>query len=224
MKIIRDGKEIELTSDELFQAYEEQEWIYDIQNIEDHMAEYLDDGEYEKLKDNRNFIESAAKLLREKQDKGSNYETAMQDAFDEIKPGFLRFLKYLTWDQVCFLWKTGNRNFFRTYDDGTEACVDSDEWDDLIKHHENGGGFAIDTEEIFKWEVVISGSTDKFEYTVDDSYGAPNFENLLRKCRQWGISGELHVYVTALTVEDEYADSDEYLIYVSPDYNKIYLY
>lgn len=37
MKIIRDNKEIELTENELFNAYEEQQHLFDIQNIEDNM-------------------------------------------------------------------------------------------------------------------------------------------------------------------------------------------
>lgn len=222
MLIVRDGKEIELTSEELFRAYEEQERIYDMQNIEDNMEEYLDENEYEKLKNNRGFIEKAASVLRERQDEGWTYDHALSEAYNETKTGFLTQLKPLTWDQVCFLWKCGNRNFFRTFDDGTEACVELDEWECLVEHHENGGGFAIETEDIFKWEVVISGSMDAFEYTVDDSYGPPDSENLIKKCKEQGIFGELHVCVTALTVEDEYADSDEYFVYVSPDYKNIY--
>ena len=222
MKIVRDGKEIELTDEELFRAYQEQERIYDMQNIEDNMAAYLDEKEHEQLEDNTSFIEKAACILRERLDEGWNYDNALSEAFNEAKPYFLMQLKPLTWEQVCFLWKCGNRDFFRTYDDGSEACIDLDVWESLVKHHENGGGFAIETEDIFKWEVVISSSMDAFEYTVDDSYGPPDSENLIKKCRERGISGELHVCVTALTVEDEYADEDEYFVYISPDYKDIY--
>ena len=155
MKIVRDGKEIELTDEELFRAYQEQERIYDMQNIEDNMAAYLDEKEHEKLEDNQSFIEKAAGILRERLDEGWNYDNALSEPFNEAKPYFLIQLKPLTWEQVCFLWKCGNRNFFRTYDDGSEACIDLDECESLVKHHENGGGFAIETEDIFKWEVVM---------------------------------------------------------------------
>lgn len=90
MKIIRDGKEIELTKDELFNAYMEQENIFDIQNIEDHMENYLDESEYDLLKDNKEFIEEAANELRRNQDKyDMDYENSIREAFEEVK------LKYL---------------------------------------------------------------------------------------------------------------------------------
>lgn len=90
MKIIRDGKEIELTKDELFKAYMEQENIFDIQNIEDNMENYLDESEYDLLKDNKEFIEEAANELRRNQDKyDMDYENSIREAFEEVK------LKYL---------------------------------------------------------------------------------------------------------------------------------
>lgn len=90
MKIIRDGKEIELTKDELFKAYMEQENIFDIQNIEDNMENYLEEPEYDLLKDNKEFIEETANELRRNQDKyDMDYENAIREAFDETK------LKYL---------------------------------------------------------------------------------------------------------------------------------
>lgn len=90
MKIIREGKEIELTREELFNAYLEQENIFDIQNIEDNMENYLDESEYDLLKDNKEFIEDTANELRRNQDKYDiDYENAIREAFEETK------LKYL---------------------------------------------------------------------------------------------------------------------------------
>lgn len=91
MKIIRDGKEIELTKDELFNAYMEQENIFDIQNIEDNMENYLDESEYDLLKNNKEFIEEAANVLRRNQDKyDMDYENSIREAFEEVK---LKYLK-----------------------------------------------------------------------------------------------------------------------------------
>lgn len=90
MKIIRDGKEIELTKEEVFNAYMEQENIFDIQNIEDNMENYLDELEYDLLKNNKEFIEETANELRRNQDKyDMDYEDAIREAFDGKK------LKYL---------------------------------------------------------------------------------------------------------------------------------
>lgn len=90
MKIIREGKEIELTREELFNAYMEQENIFDIQNIEDNMEKYLEESEYGLLKDNKQFVEEAASELRRNQDKyDMDYENAIREAFEEIKMKYL---------------------------------------------------------------------------------------------------------------------------------------
>jgi len=86
MKIIREGKEIELTREELFNAYIEQENIFDIQNIEDNMEKYLNESEYKLLKDNKEFIEDAASELRKNQDKyDMDFVNAIREAFEETK-------------------------------------------------------------------------------------------------------------------------------------------
>lgn len=46
MKIIRGNQEIELTREELFEAYEEQVRNYDMQNIANNMSVYLDSDIY----------------------------------------------------------------------------------------------------------------------------------------------------------------------------------
>ncbi len=83
MKIIRDGKEIELTKDELYRAYIEQQEMYDIDNIRMNMENYLDEDEYDKFKNNEDFIFEAACQLRRNQDKYDMvYEYALEDAIN----------------------------------------------------------------------------------------------------------------------------------------------
>lgn len=90
MKIIRNGKEIELTDEELFSAYKEQENKYDLQNIEENMAYYLSETEYSILRDNSEFINEAANKLRINQDKYSmSYERALNEAFESAKAKLL---------------------------------------------------------------------------------------------------------------------------------------
>lgn len=90
MTIIREGKRFELTKEELLKAYMEQENIFDIQNIEGNMENYLDESEYGLLKDNKQFIKDAGRELRRNQDQyDMGYENAIREAFEETK------LKYL---------------------------------------------------------------------------------------------------------------------------------
>lgn len=126
----------------------------------------------------------------------------------------------LTWEQVQFLWNTKNRNFFRLYDDDTEAMVDTDEWESILKHHENGGRFGIENDSLYKIEVTISDEKRTYRYNSPEC-GYPDAEELHSICRKHEMYGELEVHAVALTVEDEYVDSVEYGIYVSED--RIYL-
>lgn len=90
MKIIRDGKEFELTRDELFVAYSEQKYLFAIENIEMNMENYLEDEEYEALKDNRDFIEEAATELIRNEDKyNMDYSEALKDAIEDTKDRYL---------------------------------------------------------------------------------------------------------------------------------------
>ena len=83
MKIIRNGQEIELTKEELNEAYEEQQHILDIQNIQSNIEHYLDEDEYEQLRDNQEFIEDAAYELRENLDRyGMEFDYAIKDAIE----------------------------------------------------------------------------------------------------------------------------------------------
>ena len=64
MEIYREGKKIILTEQEVFLAYEEQENLYDQENVRENMETYLTAEQYVKLKGNKSFIEEAAFLLR----------------------------------------------------------------------------------------------------------------------------------------------------------------
>ena len=56
MEIYREGKKIILTEQELFLAYEEQENIYDMENVRENMGTYLTKEQYSKFKENKKFI------------------------------------------------------------------------------------------------------------------------------------------------------------------------
>lgn len=90
MKIIRNGQEFELSKDELFKAYKEQQALFDTQIINDNMEKYLDKTEYAALKNNQSFIEETASELRRNQDKyDMDYEYAIRKAFETTKLTYL---------------------------------------------------------------------------------------------------------------------------------------
>ena len=90
MKIIGDGKEFELTREELFNAYVEQRWLFAVENIEMNMENYLENDEYEVLKDNREFVEDAAHELIRNEDKyDMDYNEALKDAIEDTKDRYL---------------------------------------------------------------------------------------------------------------------------------------
>lgn len=84
MEIYREGKKIILTEQELFLAYEEQENIYDMENVRENMETYLTKEQYPKFKENKKFIEKAAFLLRIYLDKNNmTYEYAIAEAIKD---------------------------------------------------------------------------------------------------------------------------------------------
>ena len=90
MEIYREEKKIILTEQELFLAYEEQENIYDMENVSENMGAYLTKEQYSKFKENKKFIEKAAFLLRTYLDKNNmTYEyaiaKAIKDAAESVK-------------------------------------------------------------------------------------------------------------------------------------------
>lgn len=94
MKIIRNGQEIKLTKEELHKAYIEQQHILDMSYIKLNIENYLDEDEYEKLRDNQEFIEDAAYELRENLDRwGMEFDYAIKDAIETTS------IRYDYWKQ-----------------------------------------------------------------------------------------------------------------------------
>ena len=90
MKIIRNGEEFELTETELLLAYKEQKRRFEIQDVEENMESNLSKAEYEKLKDNMEFIKETAINFRSNQDKyDMDFEYAMRYAINETKVKYL---------------------------------------------------------------------------------------------------------------------------------------
>lgn len=86
MDVIRDGKTYTLTSDELFDAYLEQERKFDIDSVINNMETYLDEDEIESYKNNDVFIETVADEYRRQLDKyDADHEFAMKEAFEHAK-------------------------------------------------------------------------------------------------------------------------------------------
>lgn len=86
MEIYRDGRVIELTEQEIFLAYQEQEHIYDMENVKGNLETYLPPEDYVKLKENKRFIEEAAYLLRRYLDKNNmSYEFAIAEAIKDAE-------------------------------------------------------------------------------------------------------------------------------------------
>lgn len=84
MEIYREGKKIILTEQEVFLAYEEQENLYDRENVRENMETYLVAEQYMRLKENQRFIEEAAFLLRIYLDKNNMaYEYAIAEAIKD---------------------------------------------------------------------------------------------------------------------------------------------
>lgn len=90
MKIIREDKEIELTPEELFEVYREQQEIYDTQSIENNMAEYLDSDIYGQLKNNATYIEEATDLFRSYLEECEmSYEFAVREAIRDTAKRYI---------------------------------------------------------------------------------------------------------------------------------------
>jgi len=77
MYIIRDGKQIDLTSAEKQMCYQEVLHDYAKENIQNNMGYYLSEEEYNLLKNNLSFLEDAGDCLIEYQDDGMEYEEAL---------------------------------------------------------------------------------------------------------------------------------------------------
>lgn len=81
MKIIRDGKEYELTNNELALAYTEQQFLYDCENIKNNIS-FLEDGDKQI---DKQLISDSAIYLRSCIDDGYSYEDALIKALSKIE-------------------------------------------------------------------------------------------------------------------------------------------
>ena len=88
MKIIREGKEFELTAEELVAAYLEQEAIWDRENVVTTMFLFLNSSEYMALSENEAFITCVASELRKNERSGMSFNDALLLAFKEGKAAF----------------------------------------------------------------------------------------------------------------------------------------
>ena len=92
MKIVRDGKEYELTSNELYEAYREQEALYDIDDVKSEL-ECIADGDDENLRTvaarvvlaDDCLLKEVAHQKRRNEDKyGMNWNAAVHDAVADM--------------------------------------------------------------------------------------------------------------------------------------------
>ncbi len=86
MVIIRDGKEIKLTMEELTAAYFERQTEFDKQDIKDNLhwiLEWMDRLEiYEDLLNNKEFIDNTVQLFRHYRDNDDGYVNDLQAAIE----------------------------------------------------------------------------------------------------------------------------------------------
>lgn len=86
MVIIRDGKEIKLTMEELTAAYFERQAEFDKQDVMDNLhwiLEWMDRLEiYEDLLNNKEFIDNTVQLFRHYRDNDDSYANDLQAAIE----------------------------------------------------------------------------------------------------------------------------------------------
>lgn len=94
MKITRtiNGKtiEIELTSEEIFKTYKEQEAQHLYDDIRYSMKNYLDDDKYSRLIDNEDFIKCVAEDIQDQMDyRNISFDDALKYAIENFKGDYL---------------------------------------------------------------------------------------------------------------------------------------
>ena len=94
MKITRtiNGEiiEIELTSEEMFKAYKEQEAQHLYDDIRYSMKNCLDDDEYNRLIDNEDFIKCVAEDIQDRMDyRNVPFDDALEYAIENFKEDYL---------------------------------------------------------------------------------------------------------------------------------------
>lgn len=90
MKITRDGKEYELTQAELYTAFDEQQHLNDISDIDLNVADYLSKEEMKTIGSLKEFYDDAAYALRSNiDDLGMEFDIALARAIEDTKTDYL---------------------------------------------------------------------------------------------------------------------------------------
>ena len=87
MIIVRDGKEIKLTKDELIRAYDEQQELYDIEFVEENVSDYLYDDQ-EELAEDEGFVTEVALDYRHYILEGYDESDALEKAVEDVVPSY----------------------------------------------------------------------------------------------------------------------------------------
>jgi len=150
MKIIRDQKEFELTREELFQAYEEMQQIYDMENIENNMEAYLDAEEYDILKNNEKFVSDVAINFRYELDDDYFYEKALARSFEKTTIDYLIYVNkviclrsykmdaYMFEEGASYICET-RKDLFYIICNEKEFCFGQDMFNELFEFEEQLG-------------------------------------------------------------------------------------
>lgn len=90
MHVIREGKEIQLTENELFAAYKEQKQKFAKENIQSYVEDNPQYKEYESLIHNEDFLlHASTNLLRYEEKELYNYEDSIKEAIKEARDKIL---------------------------------------------------------------------------------------------------------------------------------------
>lgn len=90
MEIVRNGQKILLTEWELFQAYEEQKYLYLKESVLENMEEYLSKEVYGKLEANEDYRERSIALFQKYyEDYHMEYDVALKEAICDSAKEFL---------------------------------------------------------------------------------------------------------------------------------------
>lgn len=92
MTITRNGVEYELTQEELYRAFQEQQHLNDISNIDLYLENLVEEEVFEKVKDNNEFFNNAADTLRTNlDDLGMTFDIALEKAIEDTLEDFLAY-------------------------------------------------------------------------------------------------------------------------------------
>lgn len=90
MKISRDGKEYELTQAELWAAFDEQQHLNDISNIDLNIENYLSEEEMNTIGSLKEFYDEAAYALRSNiDDLDMEFDIALARAIEDTRADYL---------------------------------------------------------------------------------------------------------------------------------------